>query len=370
MSELLFQSVRDQKFKAIALKAISGERLSPDEGLHLYESDEIAALSVLASEIRKRKNGNKVYFVRNFHIEPTNKCVYHCKFCSYSEHMAGHAWEHSIEEMLDMVRGLKKDITELHITGGVHPKHGLEYYAGLLEEIRKIRPDLHLKAYSAIEIHQMASKARLNYKETIEVLKKAGLASIPGGGAEIFDPEIRKKICPDKGDTEAYLEIHKTAHEAGLPTNATMLYGHIEEFKHRIDHLERLRQLQDETRGFNAFIPLKYKAAHNAMGDIGEVPLLEDLRNYAVSRIYLDNFPHIKAYWPMIGKEAAALSLAFGVDDLDGTIEDSTKIYTMAGMKEDASMTTDELIAMAAKQGYTAVERDAVYRVLSIEQQY
>lgn len=365
MSVNIISLIRDPHLQKIAEKVIRNERIEPGEGLYLYTSSEISALGLLATYVRTRHNGNQVYYVRNFHIEPTNKCIYHCKFCSYSEHMSGSSWEHSIDEMLSMVKSLDSRVTELHITGGVHPQHGLEYYCSLLEEIKKIRPDIHLKAYSAIEIDQMARKARLSYAQTLEALKKSGLDSIPGGGAEIFDEDIRKEICPDKGDTESYLKIHAEAHRLGIPSNATMLYGHIERYAHRIDHMERLRRLQDSTAGFNGFIPLKYKSANNGMSGIGEVNLMEDLKNYAVSRIYLDNFKHLKAYWPMIGKEAAGLALSFGVDDLDGTIEDSTRIYTMAGVSENNSMSPEDLIKLAGENGLEALERDALYQLIS-----
>ncbi|HRZ78184.1 MAG TPA: radical SAM protein, partial [Bacteroidales bacterium] len=234
--------IRDPHLRSIAEKVIAAERIAPEEGLLLYQSHELPALALLASLVRQRLNGDKVFFVRNYHIEPTNKCIYHCQFCSYSEHMAGSAWEHSTDEMLAMVDALDAGVKELHITGGVHPHHGLDYYAGLLSAIREHRPELHLKAYSAIEIVQMARKARLSYRDTLRVLRDHGLGSIPGGGAEIFDEEVRRQICPDKGDTRDYLEVHAQAHRLGIPSNATMLYGHVERYAHRIDHLERLRQ--------------------------------------------------------------------------------------------------------------------------------
>jgi aminodeoxyfutalosine synthase len=247
----------------------------------------------------------------------------------------------------------------------VHPQYDLHYWGKLLSKIKAHRPSIHIKAFSAIELDYMITKGGYSIEEGLKLLKNYGLDSIPGGGAEIFDEELRKMICDEKASSDLWLTIHETAHRLGIPSNATMLYGHIENYSHRIDHLERLRRLQDKTGGFNAFIPLKYKKTNNSMSYLGEVNLIEDLRNYAVSRIYLDNFAHIKAYWPMIGKESAQLSLSFGADDMDGTIDDTTKIYSMAGSKEDKpAMSTEEICQLIRQAGYTPVERDSLYHPL------
>ena len=343
------------------------KRITPEEGLILYKKADLPLLGVLAGIVRHRLNGNFVYFNRNFHIEPTNKCIYNCRFCSYHKPAGDpESWEYSIDQMLDIVKKFdNKEVTEVHIVGGVHPEHNLHYYGSLIKKIKQYRPSLHIKAFSAIELDYMISSAGYTIEEGLKILKDYGLDSIPGGGAEIFDEDLRKSICDEKSFSELWLSIHETAHRSGIPSNATMLYGHIENYRHRIDHMERLRKLQDMTGGFNAFIPLKYKKRNNNMSYLGEVNLLEDLRNYAVSRIYLDNFPHIKAYWPMAGKETAQLSLSFGADDLDGTIDDTTKIYSMAGSEEEnPSLTTEEICIFIRQSGYIPVERDTLYKVI------
>jgi aminodeoxyfutalosine synthase len=265
--------------------------------------------------------------------------------------------------MLDIVKRFDgKDVTEVHIVGGVHPSYDLHYWGSLLKKIKDYRPALHIKAFSAIELDHMISLAGCSLEEGLTLLKGYGLDSIPGGGAEIFDEQLRKKICDEKSSSELWLRIHETAHRIGIPSNATMLYGHIENYFHRIDHMERLRNLQDKTHGFNAFIPLKYRQSNNSMSYLGEVSTIEDLRNYAVSRIYLDNFPHIKAYWPMTGKECAQISLSFGTDDMDGTIDDTTRIYSMAGSEEgNPAMSSDEICTLICQAGFIPVERDSLY---------
>lgn len=355
--------------RSIAEKVLDGKRISAEEGLLLYNEGELGFLGMLANHIREKKNGNYAFFNRNLHIEPTNLCVFDCKFCSYSRLLKqksdADAWEMTDEQMLNMVKNHKEEITEVHIVGGVHPKMDLYYFANLLKEIRSFRPDLHIKAFTAVELEYMFRKAKVSYTDGLKILKDHGLDSIPGGGAEIFDGEIRKQICEDKCTSEQWLEIHETCHQLGIHSNATMLYGHIESFAHRIDHMERLRNLQDKTLGFNCFIPLKFRNANNQMSHIKEVSTIEDLRNYAVARIYMDNFPHIKAYWPMIGKNTAQLSLQFGVDDLDGTINDSTKIYSMAGAEDqNPSLTTEQITDLIRQAGRTPAERDTLYNVI------
>lgn len=355
--------------RSIAEKVFSGKRVSFGEGITLYKEGELGFLGMLANHVREKKNGNYTYFNRNLHIEPTNLCVFDCKFCSYSRLLkqksdAG-AWEFTDEQMLNMVKNHDQNITEVHIVGGVHPKMDLYYFANLLKQIKKFRPDLHLKAFTAVELEYMFRKAKVSYKEGLKILKEHGLDSIPGGGAEIFDERVREKICADKCTTEQWLEIHETAHPFGIHSNATMLYGHLETFEHRVDHMERLRKLQDKTNGFHCFIPLKFRNANNQMSHLKEISVIEDLRNYAVSRIFLDNFPHIKAYWPMIGKNTAQLSLQFGVDDLDGTINDSTKIYSMAGAEDQhPSMTTEQIVDLITQAKRIPAERDTLYNVI------
>lgn len=354
--------------KRIADKVFAGERISPEEGLYLYEHAELAYLGVLATFVREKKNGKKVFFNRNFHLEPTNVCIYDCKFCSYSRAIKKRTdgWELTMEEMMDKIRAYDdKPVTEVHIVGGVLPQYDLPFYEDFFRKIKAHRPNLHVKALTPVEFYYIFKKAKVSYEEGMRRLIEAGLESIPGGGAEIFHPEVREIIAKDKCTGEQWLDIHEVAHKLGIRSNATMLYGHLEKFEHRIDHLEKLRQLQDKTGGFQTFIPLKFRHENNEMDYLPESTTVEDLRNYAISRIYMDNFDHIKAYWPMIGKTTTHLSLSFGVDDIDGTIDDTTKIYSMAGSEEqNPAMTTSELIDFVLSAGYKPIERDTLYNVV------
>ena len=365
MMSTLLDHINDKDLRLIADKIEANKRITREEGLMLYKKADLSLLGLLASIVRRKLNGNFAYFNRNFHIEPTNKCIYNCRFCSYHKPEGDpDSWEYSHEEMLEIVKRFdNKDVTEVHIVGGVHPSYDLHYWGSLIKKIKQHRPGLHIKAFSAIELDYMINKAGYSIEEGLQLLKNYGLDSIPGGGAEIFDEQLRKMICDEKASSNLWLTIHEAAHNIGIPSNATMLYGHLETYNHRIDHLDRLRTLQDKTGGFNAFIPLKYKKSNNSMSYLGEVSIVEDLRNYAVSRIFLDNFPHIKAYWPMIGKEGAQLSLSFGADDMDGTIDDTTRIYSMAGSEEEKpAMTTEEICKLIREAGYTPVERDSLYK--------
>lgn len=350
----------------IARKVLAGERINLSEGITLYGTASLPFLGVLATVVRRRINGLNTYFNHNFHIEPTNICIYNCRFCSYHKREGEPgSWEHSIEQMMEIVRRFDdQPVTEVHIVGGVHPEYDIHYWGNLITLIKKHRRELHIKAFSAVELEYMIEKAGYSIEEGLALLREKGLGSIPGGGAEIFDEQLRARICPEKTTSEKWLEIHETAHRIGIPSNATMLYGHIEEYRHRIDHMNRLRELQDRTGGFNAFIPLKYRSANNSMSHLGETSITEDLRNYAVSRIFLDNIPHIKSYWPMIGKEQTALSLSFGVDDIDGTIDDTTRIYSMAGSVEKPSMSREEMAGLVNASGYKPVERDTLYNIV------
>jgi aminodeoxyfutalosine synthase len=356
------------ELKRISEKVLNKERITDEECLVLFEKASLGFVGGLANQVRERLYGNKTYFNRNFHIEPTNVCVFTCNFCSYSRLYAhrDEGWELSQQQMLDMVK--KYDgipITEVHIVGGVHPKMNLEFFAELLKKIKEHRPALHIKGFTAVELDYMFRKAKMNNEEGLSYLKAAGLDSIPGGGAEIFDAEIREKICADKVNTEGWLAIHETAHKLGMHSNATMLYGHIEKYEHRVDHMRRLRELQDKTKGFNTFIPLKFRNKDNDMSNVAESSIVDDMKTYAIARIYMDNFPHLKAYWPMLGRHNAQLSLSFGVDDIDGTIDDSTKIYSMAGAEEqNPSLTTEELVTLIKQVGRQPVERDTLYNVV------
>ncbi|PZP45817.1 MAG: aminofutalosine synthase MqnE, partial [Pseudopedobacter saltans] len=345
--EALIDFEKDEELKKIGKKVIGGVRISDEDGIALFEKGSLNFVGALANFVREKKNGNRTYFNRNFHIEPTNVCVFTCAFCSYSRLYKNReeGWEFSEDQMMHIVRSYdNQPVTEVHIVGGVHPKLNLPFFIELLKKIKAHRPSLHIKGYTAVELDYMFRKAKVSVAEGLTMLKEAGLESLPGGGAEIFAPEIREKICADKVDADGWLEIHRTAHTMGMHSNATMLYGHIESYADRIDHMRRLRDLQDETGGFFTFIPLKFRNQNNDMSHIPESTVTEDMRLYAIARIYLDNFPHLKAYWPMLGRDNAQLTLNYGVDDLDGTIDDTTKIYTMAGSEEQSpSMNTNDL---------------------------
>lgn len=352
----------------IAEKIKRGERISDEEGLLLFEKASLPFVGSLANMVRERLHGNTTYFNRNFHIEPTNVCLFTCNFCSYSRLYAhrDEGWELSMEQMLDIVKSYDgKPVTEVHIVGGVHPKMNLEFFAELLKKIKAHRPDLHIKGFTAVELDYMFRKAKLSVKEGMKYLNDAGLDSLPGGGAEIFHSEIREQICADKVDADGWLAIHEAAHQLGMHSNATMLYGHIEKYQHRIDHMRRLRELQDKTGGFNTFIPLKFRNKGNDMSHVAESTVVEDMKMYAIARIYMDNFPHLKAYWPMLGRQNAQLSLSFGVNDIDGTIDDTTKIYSMAGSEEQTpAMSTAQLVTLIKQAKRKPVERGTLYNVI------
>lgn len=345
-------------------KCRRAERITADEALTLWQQAPLWQLAELAVAAKRRVSGDKVYYNRNFHLEPTNVCLFECKFCSYRRRAGEEgAWDYSMDEVMDIVRSRKDSgATEIHIVGGVHPTNNLYYYAEMIRRIKQIMPDVAIKAFTAVELNYMIRQAGLTLEQGLTLLKEAGMESIPGGGAEIFAPEIRTKICPQKGSAEEWLALHRTAHGLGIDSNATMLYGHIEDIEHRIDHLMRLRELQDTTGGINAFIPLKFRSANNSMSALGETSVIDDLRTLAMSRLILDNVPHIKAYWVMYGKETTELALAFGADDIDGTIDDSTKIYSMAGAADvRPTMSVEDIKRICSAAGFTAVERDTHY---------
>jgi aminodeoxyfutalosine synthase len=366
--QVLVDAQEDLTLKAIGQKILQNERISFEDGVALFEKSSLPYVGALANWKRNELHGDLTYFNRNFHIEPTNVCVFSCKFCSYSKLYAHkeEGWELTIEQMMDIVKSYDgKPVTEVHIVGGVHPKLTLAFFLDLMRAIKAHRPELHIKAFTPVELDYMFRKAKVSIQEGMRLAHEAGLDSLPGGGAEIFHPDIRTIICDDKVDANGWLEIHQTAHELGMHSNATLLYGHIEKYEHRIDHMERLRQLQDQTKGFNTFIPLKFRNKDNAMHDVPESTMLEDLKMYAISRLYLDNFPHVKAYWPMLGRQVAQLTLSYGVNDIDGTIDDTTKIYSMAGSEEqNPAMTTLELVRLIKQAKRTPIERGTLYNVI------
>ena len=366
--EVIIGAEKNNRLQEIGYKVIKNERLSFDEGVYLFEHASLPYVGALANWKRESLHGNKTYFNKNFHIEPTNVCVFSCKFCSYSKLYAHkeEGWELTIDQMLDIVKSYDgKPVTEVHIVGGVHPKLTLAFFLELMRAIKAHRPSLHIKAFTPVELEYMFRKANVSTKEGMRLAHEAGLDSLPGGGAEIFHPEIREQICADKATADQWLEIHQTAHELGMHSNATLLYGHIEKYEHRIDHMERLRQLQDKTKGFNTFIPLKFRNEGNDMSHVPESTMANDLKMYAISRLYLDNFPHVKAYWPMLGRDIAQLTLSYGVNDIDGTIDDTTKIYSLAGSEEQTPvMTTEQLVGLIKQAKRQPIERGTLYDVI------
>ena len=368
LSGLLEEEVLPETLQRIKQKVIDNVRISDEDALMLFEQAPLSLLGLLADLVRTRKNGNKTFFNRNFHIEPTNVCIYTCKFCSYSRLIKhrGEGWEYTMDQMLDIVKKYDgQPVTEVHIVGGVLPQYDLDFYCTLFKKIKEHRPELHIKALTPVEYHYIFKKAKVSYEEGIQRIVESGVDSLPGGGAEIFHPEIREQIAADKCTGDEWLRIHELWHQAGKRSNATILYGHIEAYRHRVDHMRRLRELQDQTGGFQTFIPLKFRNKDNEMSYLTESTVVEDLKMYAVSRIYLDNFEHIKAYWPMLGRHMAQVSMSFGVDDLDGTIDDTTKIYSMAGSEEQhPAMNTYELVSLIKNAGRIPVERDTLYHEL------
>ncbi len=359
---------QNETMRKIIEKVQTGERISDSDGMYLYNEAELSEVGVLANYVREQKHGNKTYFNRNFHIEPTNVCLYTCTFCSYSRLIKkrDQGWEFTHDEIMDMIKKYDNEpVTEVHIVGGVLPQYDLAFYQKLFSEIKAHRPDLHVKALTPVEYHYIFKKAKVSYEEGMKLMLEAGLDSMPGGGAEIFHKEIRDEIAGGKCTGEEWLRIHEIWHELGKRSNATMLYGHIEKVEHRIDHMRKLRDLQDKTGGFQTFIPLKFRNKDNQLSHLEEVNVLDDLRNYAVSRIYLDNFDHVKAYWPMISRQTAQLSLAYGVDDIDGTIDDTTKIYSMSGSEEQTpAMSTYDLVKLIKRVSRHPIERDTLYNVV------
>ena len=357
------RQIEQSSLRNIYEKVEAGVRISDEDALHLFETRDLFTLGAMANLVRERQNGDRAYYNINRHIDYTNVCVNHCKFCAFSRSRGEEAaFELTHEQIALKAREAfeREHVTELHIVGGLHPDHGLEWYEEMLGLLKKTVPDVHLKCFTAVEIHYFSEKSGLPYGEILARLKNAGLDSMPGGGAEIFHAEVRKKICPNKATADQWLEVHRTAHNLGLKTNATMLYGHIEKYSHRVDHMRRLRELQDETGGFQAFVPLAFHPSRPDMGALAGPSGIEDLKTLAVGRIYLDSFPHLKAYWVTLGARLAQLSLSYGVDDMDGTVIEEN-IYRMAGAGTPEAMTVEELRKLIREAGRVPVERDTLY---------
>lgn len=344
-----------------------GERISAEAALTLWREAPLWLLGELATARKRKASGDTVYYNRNVHLEPTNICLFNCEFCSFRRRDNDpDAWYMTLDEIEARAKELiDTDITEVHIVGGVHPKHDLDMYCAMIRRVKGVLPHVTVKAYTAVEIFYMIRHEGVSIVEGLRRLKEAGMECIPGGGAEIFDAELRKKICPEKCSAEEWLAVHRAAHNMGLATNCTMLYGHIESLEQRVDHLNRLRELQDEAPGFDAFIPLKYHSRGNRMSEAGECSVEDDLRTIAMSRIFLDNIPHIKAYWVSYGRAITEMALMFGADDIDGTIGDTTKIYSMAGGVARPTMSVEELESMVVSAGFVPVERDSHYNSVS-----
>ncbi|MGH9778017.1 MAG: aminofutalosine synthase MqnE [Candidatus Acidiferrales bacterium] len=355
--------LEDKRLEAIAAKVKAGERLTFDDGVALYRTNDVLALGWLANHVREQKNGNVCYFNINRHINPTNVCVAHCRLCAFGRDPdAPGAYTYAVEEAVERAAGgYSEAVTEFHIVGGLHPTLPFDYYLDLLRALKQRFPAVHLKAFTMVEVAYLAKIAKLSTRDTLLKLKEAGLDSHPGGGAEIFHPRVRKVICDHKISGEMWLRIARTAHELGLHSNATMLYGHIETDEERVDHLLKLRALQDETRGFSCFIPLAFHPANTALSHLPPTTGMLDLKNIAASRLLLDNFPHIKAYWIMLTPPIAQVALRFGADDLDGTVVEE-KIYHDAGAQTPQSLRRSQLLQLIREAGREPVERDTLYR--------
>jgi len=352
-----------RRFATIADKVRNAVDLDLDDGVFLYHYPDLLAVGALANEQRERLHGDHTFFNVNFHINPTNVCEADCKFCSFARLTPDSpaAYTMSVDQVRQkLVDRLDQPVTEIHIVNGLHGGLPFEYYKDCLRVLKALRPDVHLKAYTAVEIHYFAEKFGMSYEQVLRELIDAGLGSLPGGGAEIFAERVRNKICKDKATADQWLDIHRTAHRLGLRSNCTMLYGTIETLEERVDHMLRLRALQAETGGFQTFIPLAFHHEGNDFARLPEPTGVDNLRTYAVGRLMLSNIAHIKAYWIMIGVKIAQVSLSFGVDDLDGTVQEE-KIYHMAGAETPQAMTRTDLVRLIREAGRTAVERDTLY---------
>jgi aminodeoxyfutalosine synthase len=351
---------------AIKDKVSAGQRLDRDDGIALYRSFDLLALGRMASSVAEKKNGDHVHFVQNMHINPTNICVNRCKFCAFSRSKgeAG-AYEMTIDDILKKAAAAAPGVRELHIVSGLHPDLPFQWYVDMLGTLHEKVPHLHIKAFTAVEIDYLAKLANLTLRETLLKLQDAGLGSLPGGGAEIFNSSVRNTLCAEKISGERWLEVMEIAHSIGLKSNATMLYGHIESVEDRVDHLLKLRQLQDSTGGFQAFIPLSFHSQNTEIKKSAYTTGFDDLKTLAISRLLLDNFDHIKAYWVMLGEKITQVSLSFGVDDIDGTVVEE-RITKMAGGTTEGVMTRDELIDLIRQAGKTPVERDTLYRIVQL----
>jgi aminodeoxyfutalosine synthase len=347
-------------------KVRNEERLSVEDGIRLYKCPDLLSVGYLANIVRQRKNGDKTFFIYNQHINYSNICTNLCKFCAFGKDKDSDlAYEMSVEDVRGKVRDrLDEPITEIHMVGGIHPDLPYSYYTDLLKVIKQERPDVHIQAFTCVEIAHLADISGLGVEGVLEDMREAGLGSIPGGGAEVFSPRIRELTCEKKLSGSAWLDVAKTAHRLGFHTNATMLYGHIETVEERLEHLEMLRDAQDETNGFLAYIPLAFHPQNTELSNLSRTSGIDDLKTIAVARCFLDNFPHIKAYWVMIGQKLAQIALSFGADDVDGTVKEEI-ITHMAGAETEQAMTREQLLRLIREAGRTPIERDTLYNVIN-----
>jgi len=350
-------------------KVQDGERISIDDGIRLFQSPNLLAVGYLANIVRERKNSNNAYFIYNQHINYSNICTNLCKFCAFGKDKDSDlAYEMTVEDVRQKVRDrLSEPITEIHMVGGIHPDLPYSYYTDLLKVIKEERPDVHIQAFTCVEIAHLAEISGLGIAGVLEDLKKEGLGSIPGGGAEVFSPRIRELTCEKKLSGSGWIDVAKTAHKVGLHTNATMLYGHIESLEERLEHLDMLRKAQDETNGFLAFIPLSFHPKNTELANMSKLSRtsgVDDLKNIAVARCFLDNFPHIKAYWVMIGQKLSQIALSYGADDVDGTVKEEI-ITHMAGAETEQAMSREQLLRMIREAGRIPIERDTLYNVIN-----
>ncbi len=369
ISRLLIDRAAAAGIGDVARKVDAEERLSFADGVRLYELEDLALLGALADQVRRRRHGPRAYFNVNQHINYTNICNKLCKFCAFQRlpNQEG-AYCMSPEEAADEIRArLHEPVTEVHMVAGIYPKLGYQYYLDLLRAVKEARPSIHVKAFTMVEIEEIQRVAKKPLEAVFTDLKAAGLGSLPGGGAEIFAERVHQAIFPLKIGADRWLEIARTAHRSGLRSNCTMLYGHIETLEERVDHLDRLRSLQDETGGFQTFIPLSFHPDNTEMDDIAPPTAHDDLRNIAVSRLYLDNVPHVKAYWIMLGIPVAQMALNYGADDIDGTVTQE-RIYHDAGATTPQSLVRDDLIQLIVDAGFQPVERDTLYNVVKVEE--
>lgn len=367
ISPIASRSLERAELADIRDKVVRGERLSFDDGVRLFRSPNLAAVGALANFVRERKHGDRTWFNRNLHVDPTNVCEASCIFCSFARLKTGDpgSYTMSIDDVVGRVHALKDSfVTEIHMVNGLNPDLPFSYYTDLLKALKRERPDLHIKAFTAVEVHYWAETYDMTYEKVITELRDAGLDSMPGGGAEIFAPRARKKLCDDKANAEQWLEVHRTAHQLGMRTNCTMLFGSIERIEERVDHLCQLRSLQDETGGFQTFIPLKFHNENNRLQKLKSPSDADCLKTLAVSRLMLDNLDHIKSYWPMLGIQLSQVSLSYGVDDLDGTVLEE-RIYHMAGAKTPQGLTRQELVDLIRRAGRIPVERDTLYHTVA-----